>query len=413
MSGLTDAEIFDIFGYGRLNLYRDGTQLIDMVEIIDDPKWGPTTRIRPLKDFGPGAAPRTRPKPGPAPKPPRNPRTPKPQAPEAPKIEETLKRNRDPQWLLEEFRKIAPNRSKLNEILDRMNPHLEKLAEAKSILIQNPNDQTANFNFIEASDALESLNKEYQRESKVATTEKQKQKMRELLRSSNPISVSVKEMTNPRQMNPDREEYILSDHQKRRLQDVLEEVTSYVDDRKLDIAVWIQGDEPHLSREERLESDGEVHARDVRFVGTKLQDTLGFYVPLRGLRKQIGINFEVADDTDDGNGNRFSIGKLSSTVAHEFMHWVDDRNPMRVAAYRDFYKRRTIGDPVLRSMYGGKYRPDRWPDPYCGKTEIADRDGHELNTRGIQFILDDPIGFAELDFDYFSYVVKNVLGAQE
>lgn len=412
--GLTKDELVGIMGPKRFAMWEQGTPLINMVGVVQNPKWGPTTKILPLKDVGPGAGPGTTPKPGPAPKPPRKPRTPKPKAPVAPKIEEILKRNRDPQWLLEEFRKIAPDRSKLNEILDGMKPHLEKLAEAKAALAADPDNQKAKKDVAESASVLEAMRKDYQRESKLTSTSEQKAKMRELLRSANPISVSVKDMIDPKTLRDDFREYPLSDKQSQRIRQILGEVTSYIDDRKLDLLVWIQGDEPHLSREERRDSNGEIDAKDVRFVGTKLQDTFGYYVGIKqSTRKHIGLNLELLKDTGESDENRFSIGALPSTVAHEFMHWVDDRNPMRVNAYREFYKRRTTGDPLLPSIYGGEYRPDRWPDAYCGKTDIASRDGNELNTRGLQFILDDPLGFAELDFDYFSYVVKNVLGAQE
>lgn len=51
MGGLDRDEILGIFGPSRLELYDDGYPLEDMVEVLNDPKWGPTTRIKPLKDL--------------------------------------------------------------------------------------------------------------------------------------------------------------------------------------------------------------------------------------------------------------------------------------------------------------------------------------------------------------------------
>jgi SPP1 gp7 family putative phage head morphogenesis protein len=51
MSGLTDLELLGILGPRRLRLYRDGTPLADMIEVLDNPQWGPTTRIKPIKEI--------------------------------------------------------------------------------------------------------------------------------------------------------------------------------------------------------------------------------------------------------------------------------------------------------------------------------------------------------------------------
>ena len=51
MGGLDRDEILGIFGPRRPELYDDGYPLEDMIEVLNDPKWGPTTRIKPLKDL--------------------------------------------------------------------------------------------------------------------------------------------------------------------------------------------------------------------------------------------------------------------------------------------------------------------------------------------------------------------------
>jgi hypothetical protein len=51
MRGLDQSEILGILGPRRLELLNEGVPLSDMVEVVQDPKWGPTTRIVPLKQL--------------------------------------------------------------------------------------------------------------------------------------------------------------------------------------------------------------------------------------------------------------------------------------------------------------------------------------------------------------------------
>lgn len=51
MRGLDQAELIGILGPRRYQMMLDGFPLRDMVEVRNDGKWGPTTRIRPIKDL--------------------------------------------------------------------------------------------------------------------------------------------------------------------------------------------------------------------------------------------------------------------------------------------------------------------------------------------------------------------------
>lgn len=51
MAGLDRDEIAGIFGPRRLELFDGGYPLSDMIAVDNDTRWGPTTRIRPLKEL--------------------------------------------------------------------------------------------------------------------------------------------------------------------------------------------------------------------------------------------------------------------------------------------------------------------------------------------------------------------------
>ena len=51
MAGLDRDELMGIFGPRRMALFDDGYPLSDMIAVDNDTRWGPTTRIRPLKEL--------------------------------------------------------------------------------------------------------------------------------------------------------------------------------------------------------------------------------------------------------------------------------------------------------------------------------------------------------------------------
>ena len=106
LAGLTDAEKIAIMGPARFELYKNGKPLLDMVQVKQDKDWGPTTRVLPLKDIG-GPLVVTPPKPLTLPK---QVEAPKPIQNVTPAI------NRDPQALLDAFRKIMQTGRSQEEI---------------------------------------------------------------------------------------------------------------------------------------------------------------------------------------------------------------------------------------------------------------------------------------------------------
>jgi hypothetical protein len=110
----------------------------------------------------------------------------------------------------------------------------------------------------------------------------------------------------------------------------------------------------------------------------------------------------------------------TSTMAHELMHWLDRRSlPLR-KNIDNFFAQRTQGEQWIDSPYGGYYKKDKWLDAYSGQRYAQmenglynDGTGLEVPTRGIQHLLENPLKFAEDDFEYFSFIVKNVLGSSE
>lgn len=108
---------------------------------------------------------------------------------------------------------------------------------------------------------------------------------------------------------------------------------------------------------------------------------------------------------------------MPRTLAHEMVHWLDARNADVRNAVSGFFQKRTAGDAWEKSPYGGQYKKDKWSDEYCGQRytyfeKSYDPNGHgiEVPTRGIEFLLANPLKFAESDFEYFSFMVENILG---
>lgn len=79
----------------------------------------------------------------------------------------------------------------------------------------------------------------------------------------------------------------------------------------------------------------------------------------------------------------------------------------------NFFEKRTAGDSWEPSPYFGEYKKDKWSDEYMGQRFIPLENqgfGLEIPTRGIEMLLSDPLKFAEDDFEYFSFMVTEVLG---
>ncbi|NBT33509.1 MAG: hypothetical protein EBT13_16860 [Rhodobacteraceae bacterium] len=193
LTGLNEKEIVGIMGPKRYELFKNGTPLVDMVEVRMDPRWGPTTRVKPIKDIGQG------PKPGPSPEPPMPtsepvapdvPRTPKPRRQSVPKQEID---NRDPEQVIAALRKIAG--LKPGDIYDPavIQSELEELYKerfSRKDAVDASNDPKLAEEFDKwESEVYKPRSKHLldQAAARRNITKKHIQKMRDLLKSKNPI----------------------------------------------------------------------------------------------------------------------------------------------------------------------------------------------------------------------------------
>lgn len=117
------------------------------------------------------------------------------------------------------------------------------------------------------------------------------------------------------------------------------------------------------------------------------------------------------------------------TAIHEYMHFVEDNNPQMLANSIAFLRYRTQGEKLksLKSLTGISYgakekaRPDKFFDPYCGKTYTSAFDDEknepylgstatEIMSMGVEQLYKDPVGFAKSDREYFDFVIANLKG---
>jgi hypothetical protein len=111
-------------------------------------------------------------------------------------------------------------------------------------------------------------------------------------------------------------------------------------------------------------------------------------------------------------GNGFG----TKTWAHEFMHAIEDRNPIITAANREFKERRTANEPVvsLRTLtqenYDPKIRvqPDNFIMPYTGR--VYRDGGTEIASTGLEMMFRNPVEFAVNDKDHFDFTLRLMKG---
>ena len=120
-----------------------------------------------------------------------------------------------------------------------------------------------------------------------------------------------------------------------------------------------------------------------------------------------------------------SKGYDADTAIHEYMHYLEHRNPKMLENSKAFLAYRTKGEQSqsLRKITGSSlYRTDeitkkdKFFDAYCGKmyncgTEsYRMADATELMSMGMQKLFTDPKGFAKEDREYFNFVIANMRG---
>ena len=110
-------------------------------------------------------------------------------------------------------------------------------------------------------------------------------------------------------------------------------------------------------------------------------------------------------------------------VIHEYMHFLEAKNPRILLNSLAFAKMRTEGTSTesLVSITGNKAyqgeraKKDSFFSPYCGKIYSVNGDftggyASEIMSMGIQRIFSDPVKFAEEDREYFDFCIANIKG---
>jgi len=135
----------------------------------------------------------------------------------------------------------------------------------------------------------------------------------------------------------------------------------------------------------------------------------------------------VAEDVTTGRGRYFSDSKTAEIIksganaVHEFCHHIEFENPAISKACKAFRKSRTVGEqPQLLSVLTGDsdYGPeekafkDKWAElggsHYMGKYYGDDAPATEILTMGMERLFLDPIGFAQQDPEYFSFIIQTL-----
>lgn len=122
--------------------------------------------------------------------------------------------------------------------------------------------------------------------------------------------------------------------------------------------------------------------------------------------------------------NRIVVGGKTTekTTVHELAHFMEQENPRIAQLTQAFYQKRTAGEPaedihVLNEREYGyplyhnqnlpKARADRFIEPYVGIDYESDN-ATEILSKGMEYMLVDPVGFAKQDPEHFAFVLDIV-----
>jgi hypothetical protein len=385
LAGLSDTDKLAIMGHARFEMYKNGKPLLDMVQVKQDKDWGPTTRVLPLKDIG-GALVVTPPKP---PKLPKQVEAPKPVEVVKPKI------NRDPKALLEEFRKLRPSlRSKEEIDADYQAYETERQAflqtyrDAKLDVVDGIKEWHKNH-----GDRLKALKDEQKGIARIP--QDVLEKMHELMFSADSIEPTT---IFPKKALLSSGQNVMPKEYEQPVTDAVNYISRFVDKRPFTNHTKMLPQSLDLN-----EMNLAIHNKKSAYGYCEWED-LGI----------IALNKKELVFSETFTKN-FSKLAYSRTLAHEIMHWIDARDSRMRKSVSDFFLLRTKDDANwFKSPYGGAYKPDKWPDPYCGQRSMdVERIvgyGLEVPTRGMEYLLSNPLKFAEDDFEYFSFMITEVLG---
>lgn len=111
-----------------------------------------------------------------------------------------------------------------------------------------------------------------------------------------------------------------------------------------------------------------------------------------------------------------------SVIVHELGHWFEYRASGALDASKAFYARRTDGEELQKlkklfpkSGYDASEvtKTDKFIDPYAGKwytNSAGEQRATELITMGLQYMIEDPFKFAQLDPDHFDFIWHLIRG---
>jgi SPP1 gp7 family putative phage head morphogenesis protein len=385
LAGLSDADKLAIMGPARFEMYKNGKPLLDMVQVKQDKDWGPTTRVLPLKDIG-GPLVVTPPNP---PKLPKQVAAPKPVEVVKPQI------NRDPKALLEEFRKLRPSLRSKEEI----NADYQAYETERQAFLQTYRDAK-----LDVVDGIKEWHKNHGDRLKALKDEQKGiaripqdvlEKMHELMFSADSIEPTT---IFPKKALLSSGQNVMPKEYEQSVTDAVNYISRFVDKRPFTNHTKMLPQSLDLN-----EMNLAIHNKKSAYGYCEWED-LGI----------IALNKKELVFSETFTKN-FSNTTYSRTLAHEIMHWIDVRDSRMRKSVSDFFLLRTKDDANwFKSPYGGAYKPDKWPDPYCGQRSMdVERIvgyGLEVPTRGMEYLLSNPLKFAEDDFEYFSFMITEVLG---
>ena len=441
LAGLSDDDKLAIMGSKRYEMYLNGVRLDQMVQVVPNADWGPTTRIKPLRDLGmqpvtttPKPNPPVAPKPKPVapvaqpkpvvtepvpitvkpvvaqPKPQPKPKEVKPEVVKPTEEVQVIKQpvKRTAEGLRDKLREVKQKYLKLDDAYydyqTESQDIFDKIDEIQRPYLQSPDGSKWIANVFSRQGGPWETHPEYadlrKRENELfklmeerhpdKNKEKMKEEMFDAMRSDNPMKIDFVSTSDPlfeQQLNratrPQQEVIKPTDTSFETYKYQVKNALSFIDDRQLKAV---------------FPSATDIDANKIILAtGNGNQSVGGWYVLGKNV---IALNENI--------GPAF-MSPQEIIAGHEFVHHLDLHDRALRKATIEFYQKRTAGDMPKQVAYG-KTKVDKWTREYAGlMTHAPQLMGIEVPTVGMESILQDPLRFAETDFEYFKFMVDNVL----
>lgn len=422
LAGLSDDDKLAIMGSKRYEMYLNGVRLEQMVQVVPNADWGPTTRIKPLRNLGmqpvtttPKPKPPVAPKPKPVapvaqPKPQPKPKEVKPEVVKPTEEVQVIKQpvKRTAEGLRDKLREVKQKYLKLDDAYydyqTESQDIFDKIDEIQRPYLQGPDGSKWIANVFSRQGGPWETHPEYadlrKRENELfklmeerhpdKNKEKMKEEMFDAMRSDNPIKIDFVSTSDPlfeQQLNratrPQQEVIKPTDTSFETYKYQLKNALSFIDDRQLK-AVFPSATDIDPTK-------------IILATGYGNQSVGGWYAAGKNviaLNENVGSSFLMPQEIITG---------------HEFVHHLDLHDRALRKATIEFYQKRTAGDMPKQAAFG-KTKVDKWTREYAGlMTDAPQLMGIEVPTVGMESILQDPLRFAETDFEYFKFMVDNVL----